>query len=53
MTVRRRPYDRPLEGAGPGFRRAFGIALGTAVLVGLAAGVLWIIAGLVHFHPLW
>ena len=53
MTVRRRPYERPLEGGGPVFRRLFTIAFLTAVLVGLVAGILWIVAGVLHFHPLW
>jgi hypothetical protein len=28
-------------------------AFGVAALVGLAIGIVWIIAGLLHFHPLW
>ncbi len=53
MPLRRRPYDRPLEGGGPRFRRLFFIAFATAVLLGLGIGVIWVIAGILHFHPLW
>jgi hypothetical protein len=24
-----------------------------AALIGLAIGIVWVIAGLLHFHPLW
>ena len=47
-------YERELEaGAGPRFRRLFFVAVGTAALLGLIIGVIWTIAGLLHFHPLW
>jgi hypothetical protein len=47
-------YERELEaGAGPRFRRLFFVAFGTAALIGLLIGVIWVIAGLLHFHPLW
>jgi len=52
MAIRR--YERELEqGAGPKFRRLFFMALATAVLLGLGIGVIWVIAGILHFHPLW
>jgi hypothetical protein len=35
------------------FTRYFLIAIATAALVGLAIGVVWVVAGLLHFHPLW
>ena len=47
-------YEREIdEVAGPRFTRLFLIALGTAVLLGLGIGVVWVIAGLLHFHPFW
>jgi|HubBroStandDraft_4_1064222.scaffolds.fasta_scaffold1244503_2 hypothetical protein len=51
MPIRRRPYERPLEGGGPGFRRLFTIAVGTALVLGLLAGLVWVAAGLLHVHP--
>ena len=33
-------------------RRYFG-AFCIAALVGLVLGVIWVIAGILHFHPLW
>jgi len=27
--------------------------IGLAALVGLIAGVLWVVAGILNFHPLW
>ena len=35
------------------FTRAYLVAVGVAALVGLAIGIVWTIAGLLHFHPLW
>ncbi len=35
------------------FARTFAIVVGIAALIGLAIGVVWTIAGLLHFHPLW
>jgi len=35
------------------FTRYFLIAVGTAVVIGLLTGVIWVIAGILHFHPLW
>ena len=47
-------YERELEaGAGPRFRRLFVLAFLTAALIGLAIGVVWVVAGILHFHPLW
>ena len=47
-------YERELdEFAGPRFTRLFLIAFGVAALIGLVIGVIWTIAGLLHFHPLW
>jgi len=46
-------YERELEeAAGPRFRRVFLMAFGVAVLIGLLVGVIWVIAGLLHFHVL-
>ena len=47
-------YEREIDDiAGPKFTRLFLIALGTAVLLGLGIGVVWVLAGILHFHPLW
>ena len=47
-------YEREIDGiAGPRFTRLFRIALATAVLLGLGIGVVWVLAGILHFHPLW
>jgi hypothetical protein len=35
------------------FTRGYVIAVLTAAAVGLAIGVVWVIDGLLHFHPLW
>jgi hypothetical protein len=46
-------YEREIdEIAGPKFTRLFLVALGTAVLLGLGIGVVWVLAGILHFHPL-
>jgi hypothetical protein len=29
------------------------VAVGTAALIGLLIGIVWTVAGLLHFHPLW
>jgi len=29
------------------------VAFGVAALIGLVIGIVWVIAGLLHFHPLW
>jgi hypothetical protein len=50
MAIRRRPYDIPLTGGGPGFRRALLLAFGVAALLGLIVGVGWVVAGLVHYY---
>jgi ElaB/YqjD/DUF883 family membrane-anchored ribosome-binding protein len=31
----------------------FFTALGIAALIGLLIGIVWVIAGILHFHPLW
>ena len=36
--------------SGPVFARWLFIAYGIAALIGLAIGVIWTIAGLLHFH---
>jgi len=46
--------ERELETTGSrGCLRLFLMAFGTAALIGLLIGVIWVIAGLLHFHPLW
>jgi hypothetical protein len=35
------------------FTRYYLGAFGIAALIGLAIGVIWVIAGILHFHPLW
>ena len=45
-----RELDRTASRAGT---RVYLIALGIAALIGLAIGIIWTIAGLLHFHPLW
>jgi hypothetical protein len=35
------------------FTRADLIAVLTAAAIGLGIGVVWVIVGLLHFHPLW
>jgi hypothetical protein len=35
------------------FGRPYVRLIGMAALVGLALGAIWVIAGLLHFHPLW
>ncbi len=47
-------YEREMEeSGGPQFRRFFLLAVGTAILLGLGAGLIWIAIGIFHFHPLW
>lgn len=47
-------YERECEQtAGPRLARLLFVAYGVAALIGLAIGVVWTIAGLLHFHPLW
>ena len=41
------------EIAGPRFTRLFLIPVITAMLLGLGIGVVWVIAGLLHFHTLY
>jgi hypothetical protein len=35
------------------FGRPYLALLGFAALTGLAIGVVWVIAGILHFHPVW
>ena len=35
------------------FGRPYLIVFGIAAVVGLLFGIVWIVAGLLHFHPLW
>lgn len=35
------------------FGRPYLTVIGVAALVGLLIGVLWVIAGLLRFHPIW
>lgn len=35
------------------FGRRYVTAFGIALLIGLICGVIWVIAGILHFHPLW
>ena len=47
-------YQRERERiAGPKFTRALLMLFGIGALVGLGIGIIWVIAGLLHFHPLW
>jgi hypothetical protein len=47
-------YEREQQNiASPRFTRAVAKAFGIAAIVGLIIGVIWTIAGLLHFHPLW
>lgn len=49
-TKRRRIYAMT-----PGWwiLRVYLVMLGVGALIGLVIGVVWVIAGLLHFHPLW
>ena len=45
---------RRVPAASPGwFARSYVTAFGVAALIGLLIGIVWIVAGLLHFHPLW
>jgi hypothetical protein len=47
-------YERERQKmAGPKFTRSLLTAYGVAALIGLAIGIVWVIAGILHFHPLW
>jgi hypothetical protein len=35
------------------FGRPLVTLVGVAALIGLVIGVLWVVAGILHFHPLW
>jgi hypothetical protein len=44
-------YQRALDTtAGPRFTRWYVTVLGVAALIGLSLGILWVLAGLLHFH---
>lgn len=44
-------YQRELDtAASPRFRRAFLWLLGIGALVGLGIGIVWVIAGILHFQ---
>jgi hypothetical protein len=45
---------REIEGtASRGFTRFYWGVFGVGALIGLVIGIVWVIAGLLHFHPLW
>ena len=47
-------YERQLdEVASPGFSRGLIKLYLIGALIGLLAGTVWVIAGLLYFHPLW
>jgi len=47
-------YQRELDTtAGPRFTRWYIKAFGVAALIGLLIGLVWVIAGILHFNPLW
>jgi hypothetical protein len=47
-------YEREIdESASPRFARMLFVVFGTAALIGLVVGFVWVVAGLLHFHPLW
>ena len=53
MTSRLRS-DREIDRtASRTFTRYFFVAFGTAAAIGLLLGAIWVIAGILHFHPLW
>jgi hypothetical protein len=35
------------------FTRYYLLAFGVAALIGLLIGTVWVIAGILHFHPFW
>jgi hypothetical protein len=39
--------------ASRGFTRGYFVIFGIGALIGLVIGIVWVIAGLLHFHPLW
>ena len=53
MAARR--HRRRVYAMTPGWwvMRGYLIAVGIAALIGLVIGIIWVIAGLLHFHPLW
>ena len=47
-------YEREQQRiAGPKFTRGVVTLYAIAAVIGLIVGVVWVIAGLLHFHPLW
>ena len=47
-------YEREQQQiASPRFTRGVLKLYVIAALIGLALGIIWVIAGLLHFHPLW
>lgn len=47
-------YQRELDTtAGPKFTRWYLKVFAIAALIGLLAGIGWVIAGLLQFHPIW
>lgn len=53
MSMRRDVRRISVTTPGWWFIRAYAMAFGIAALIGLVIGVVWVIAGLLHFHPLW
>lgn len=45
-------YERESDELGPKQSRAFLLIFAAAIVLGLIAGVVWIIAGLINFHVL-
>lgn len=45
-------YERQRDGLGPRQRRLFLYFFGFAIVLGFVVGVIWIVAGLIHFHLL-
>jgi hypothetical protein len=46
--------DRELDStASRAATRFYFKAVGIAALIGLTIGIIWTIAGILHFHPLW
>ena len=47
-------YERERQRiAGPKFTRGVVTVYTIAAVIGLIVGVIWVIMGLLHFHPLW
>ena len=52
MALPRYERDRQRV-AGPRTSRLIVRAILTAALIGLCIGIVWVIVGILHFHPLW